>query len=84
VRELVILAIHRLVTFAKRLRPGGVRGIAAESLILRHQLLISNRSRQRAPPNLTSVDRFVLGWATLFVRPHGLPKLGALIPLARY
>jgi len=78
VRDFLILAIHLVVTFAKLLRPGGVRAVAAESLLLKHQLLISNRSRQRAP-NLTSVDRLVLGLATLFVRPHRLPKLGALV-----
>jgi len=78
VRDLLILAIHLVVTFAKLLRPGGVRAVAAESLLLKHQLLISNRSRQRAP-NLTSVDRVVLGLATLFVCPHRLPKLGALV-----
>jgi putative transposase len=78
VRELLILLVHVLVTFAKLLRPGGIRTVAAESLLLRHQLLISNRSRQRAP-NLTSIDRFVLGLSTLFVRPRRLEKLGALI-----
>lgn len=77
VREILILAIL-LVTIAKLLRPGGVRAVAAEALLLKHQLLISNRSRQRAP-NLTSVDRFLLGLAALFVRPHRLPKLGALV-----
>ena len=46
--------------------------------MLRHQLLISNRSRQRAP-NLTSIDRFVLGLTTLFVISRRIPKLGALI-----
>jgi len=78
VREVLILAIRLLVTLAKLLRPGGVRAVAAESLLLKHQLLISNRSRQRAP-NLTSADRFLLGLAALFVRPHRLPKLGALV-----
>jgi putative transposase len=77
-RDLAILAIHLLVTFAKLLRPGGVRAVAAESLLLKHQLLISNRSRQRAP-NLTSIDRFLLGLTTLFVSPRRIPKLGALI-----
>ena len=48
-RELLILAIHLVATFAKLLRPGGARAVAAESLLLKHQLLISNRSRQRAP-----------------------------------
>ena len=77
-REILILAIHLLVTLAKLLRPGGVRAVAAESLPLKHQLLISNRFRQRAP-NLTSADRILLGLATLFVRPRRLPKLGALV-----
>ena len=77
-RELLILAIHLLVTVAKLLRPGGVRAVAAESLLLKHQLLISNRSRQRAP-NLTTLDRVVLGLTTLFVNPRRIAKLGALI-----
>jgi hypothetical protein len=77
-RELLLLAIHLLVTFTKLLTPGGVRAIAAESLLLKHQLLISNRSRQRAP-NLTTLDRFLIALATLFVSPRRIPKLGALI-----
>ena len=77
-RELLILAVHLLVTFAKLVGPGGVRAVAAESLLLKHQLLISNRSRQRAP-NLSSIDRFVLGLTTLFVGPRRIAKLGALI-----
>ena len=58
-RDLVILAIHLVVTFVKLLRPGGVRAIVAESLALKHQLLISNRSHRRAP-SLTTLDRIVL------------------------
>ena len=38
-RDLLLLAVHLLVTFAKLLRPGGVRAVAAESLLLKHQLL---------------------------------------------
>ena len=76
-RVLLILVIHLLVTSAKLLRSGGLRAVVAESLLLKHQLLISNRSRQRAP-NLSALDRFVLGLTTLFVRPHRVPKLGAL------
>src|ERR1700687_3609175 len=77
-RDLVILAVHLLVTCAKLLRPGGVRAVAAESLLLKHQLLISNRARQRAP-NLTTLDRFVLGPTSLLVNPRRFPKLGALV-----
>jgi hypothetical protein len=50
--------------------------------MLKHQLLISNRSRQRAP-NLTSIGRFVLGLTTLFVNPRRIPKLGVLIKPAK-
>ena len=77
-RELLILTIHLLVIFAKLLRPGGVRAVDAESLLLKHQLLSSNRGRQRAP-NLTPTDRFVLGLTTLFVSSSRISKLGALI-----
>src|ERR1700680_1879258 len=77
-REILILAVHFLVTVAKLLRPGGVRAVAAESLLLKHQLVISSRSRKRAP-NLTTLDRFVLGLTTLFINPHRIAKLGALV-----
>ncbi len=77
-RELLILAIRLLVTFSTLLRPGGVRAVAAESLLLKHQLLISNRCRQRAP-NLTTLDRVMLGLSTLFISPRRIAKFGALI-----
>ena len=77
-RELPVLAIHLLVTLATLVRPGGVRAIAAESLMLKHQLLISNRSRQRAPNPIT-LDRCVLGLTTLLVSCRRILKLRALI-----
>src|ERR1700741_5303526 len=77
-RDLLLLAIHLLVTLTKLLGLGGARQVVAESLLLKHQLLISNRSRQRAP-NLTMLDRLVLGLTTLFVSPHRIPKLSAII-----
>ena len=76
--DLLILTIHLLVTCTKLLRPGGVRAVAAESLLLKHQILISNRSRQRAP-NLTTLDRVALGLTTLFMRPHWIAKLSTLL-----
>ena len=77
-REVLILAIHLLVTLAQLMRPGGARAVAAESLLLKHQLQISNRSRQRAP-NLTALDRFLLGLTTLFISPRRIPKLSAIV-----
>src|ERR1700758_3884925 len=40
--------------------------------------MVSNRSRQRAP-NLTMLDRLVLGLTTRFVSPHRIPKLSTII-----
>jgi hypothetical protein len=38
--HLLIFAVHLLITIAKFLRPGGVRAVMAESVLLRHQLVI--------------------------------------------
>ena len=49
-RDLVILCIHLLTTAARLATRGGLRSVVAESVLLKHQLLILNRSRQRAVP----------------------------------
>ena len=41
--------------------------MAAESVLLRHQLLILNRGRKRAP-NLRARDRLIAGFCTRFIR----------------
>lgn len=41
--------------------------MVAESVLIRHQLLILNRGRKR-PPNLRGWDRVVAGLCTLFIR----------------
>ena len=66
-----------IVTLSKLSRPAGARGVAAESLLRKHQLVIINRTRQRAS-NLTTFDRVVLGLATLLVCPHRPAKLSAI------
>ena len=65
-RELFILIAHLLVTLAKLCRPGGLGAVAAESLAVKHQLLIMKRVQRRAP-NLTPWDRLMLGVCALFV-----------------
>ena len=70
-RDLVVLFIHFIATLARLLGPGGARSIVAESLLLKHQLLILNRSRQRAP-NLSASDRILAGWLALWLRPTRL------------
>src|SRR5580765_3918824 len=76
--HLLALAVYLLATIAKLLRPGGVRAVVAESLLLKHQLVISSRARRRAP-NLNSFDRFVLGLGSLFVPTSRIPKLAVIL-----
>src|SRR6266566_563125 len=70
-RNLVVLFIHLIATLARLLGPGGVRSLVAESLLLKHQLLLLNRSRQRSP-SLRASDRFLAGWMAFLVRPTRL------------
>jgi len=55
-RELVVLFLHLLATVARLAGPGGARAMVAESLLVKQQLLILNRSRKRSP-NLLCVVR---------------------------
>ena len=70
-RDFGILFVHLIVTLARLAKPGGLRSVIAESLLVRHQLLILNRGRKRAP-NLRATDRIVAGLCTLFMRPARL------------
>ncbi len=70
-REIFILLVHLLVTLARLTRPGGIRSVVAESVLVKHQLLILNRSRQRSP-NLRVSDRIVASLCALFIRPGRL------------
>src|SRR5262245_26831542 len=67
-REFLILFVHLIVTVARLVRPGGLRSVVAESVLVQHQLLILNRGRKRAP-NLRTADRVNAGLCTLFMRP---------------
>ena len=44
-RDLLILLVHLITTTARLMGPGGARSVIAESLLVKHQLLILNRSR---------------------------------------
>jgi hypothetical protein len=48
-RDSLILFVHLIVTMARLAKPGGLRSVVAESMLVRHQLLVLNRRRQRAP-----------------------------------
>jgi hypothetical protein len=60
-KDLLILLAHLLTTLAKLMGPGGARAVVADSLLMKQQLLVINRSRRRAP-NLSALDRFLFGF----------------------
>lgn len=70
-RDLAVLFLHLLATVARLAGPGGARSIVAESVLVKHQLLILNRSRKRSP-NLRFSDRMVAGVCALLIRPRRL------------
>jgi plasmid stability protein len=59
-RDLLLLLIHVLAVLARLAGPGGVRGLVAENVLLKQQLLVLGRARHRAQ-NLTPLERVVLG-----------------------
>ena len=67
-RDFLDLLLHLIVTMIRLAKPGGFRSVIAESVLIRHQLLILNRGRKRAP-NLRAGDRIIAGLCTLFIRP---------------
>src|SRR6202790_696125 len=77
-RDLVVLFLHLLTTLARLAGPGGARAVVAESVLVKHQLLILNRSRRRSP-NLRLADRVVAGVCTLVLRPSRLVR-AAIVP----
>jgi putative transposase len=66
-RDLITLFLHLIVTVARLAGPGGTRSVVAESVLVKHQLLILNRSRKRAP-NLRASDRIIAGLCALLMR----------------
>jgi len=77
-RDILLLLVHLIVTVVRIARPGGLRPVLAESVRLRHQLLILNRGRKRAP-NLHAWDRILSGLCTLFLRPARVLRSAILL-----
>ena len=77
-RDLLSLLLHLLTTLAILLGRGGTRAVIAEMLLVKHQLVVLNRSRRRAP-NLTALDRAGMGLSTLFINPSRMHKLAIVL-----
>ena len=70
-RDLAVLLLHLLAAVARLAGPGGARSVVAESVLVKHQLLILNRSRKRSP-KLRLSDRMIAGLCALLIRPSRL------------
>ena len=66
-----------IVTMVRLAKPGGLRAVVAESVLTRHQILILNRSRKRAP-SLHVSDRIIAGLCTL-MRPSRVLRCGMVL-----
>ena len=77
-REVFYLLFHLLTTLAKLIRPGGGRTVIAENLLLKQQLTIHSRTRERAP-NLSTQDRALLGFWSLFLNPRRIVRSAIII-----
>jgi len=73
-KDLLLTLLHLAVVVAKLCRPGGVRAVIAENLLLKHQLIVLRRGRHRAP-NLRLRDRLLCGFGSLFLSPGRIGKI---------
>ncbi|WP_198683850.1 hypothetical protein [Peristeroidobacter agariperforans] len=77
-RDWLILIAHLIVTTVRIVIPGGARAIIAESLLLKHQLLILNRPRKKAP-RLHTLDRILLALSAMLVSPRRMFKVAVAL-----
>ena len=73
-KDVLFLFVHLLTTVARLLGPGGAKAVIAENLLLKQQLLVLTRARRRAP-NLSGLDRVLLGFLWLFLSQPRISKV---------
>ena len=70
----LLTLLHLTVVTARICRPGGVRAVIAENLLLKQQLIVLRRARRRAP-NLTLSARLLCGFGSLFLSPGPIRRV---------
>ena len=80
-KALLLTLLHWAVMTATLCGPGGVRAVIAENLLLKQQLIVLRRPRQRAP-RLTASDRLLFGFGALFLSPGRIRKVAIGVPCA--
>jgi putative transposase len=78
IKDPLLLLAHLLSTIANLVGPGGAKTVVAQSLLMKQQLLIVNRSRRRAP-GLSAFDRFQLGFWSLFLGRRHIRRAAVII-----
>jgi transposase InsO family protein len=73
-KDFLLTLLHLAVATAKLCGPGGVGAVMAENLLLKQQLIVLRRARQRAP-NLRRSDRLLCGFWSLFLSPQRIRKV---------
>src|SRR5262245_35840493 len=63
--DILTLFLHTIVTIIRLAQPGGLRAVVAESVWMRHQVLILNRGRKRMRPARVLRSAVVLKTSTL-------------------
>ena len=76
--DLAVLFLHLVATLIQLVGPGGAHAVVAESVLIKQQLLILNRSRRRSP-NLRLADRVVAGVCTRLLRPRRLVRVAIVL-----
>jgi len=74
----LILFLHCLTLIVRLAKPGGAKAIVTENLSLKHQLLIAQRRHHRAP-NLTVLDRYLLGWSVMLLSPRRILRSAIVV-----
>jgi putative transposase len=78
VKNAIVLLGHLLAGLAILLGTGGTRAVLAESILLKQQLLVLQRSRRRAP-NLRPTDRLLFGFCSRFLSPRRLIRTAIIL-----
>jgi putative transposase len=76
--EFIELLSHYFITLIKLLKPGGVKVVMAESIAMKHQLIVMNRVRKRSPALVTR-DRFLFGLLATLIGERRLQKIAVII-----
>ena len=76
--KLICLFYSFVVVLLKLSKPGGVKAISAENILLRQQLITLKRRYKRSP-KLTFSDRLIYGLLATLINPNRLQKIAVLI-----